>query len=92
VQYPDGNELHESKKETNEKMKETYEYNIGDWVIIKENDMKAQVNNIIYNADGDITLFTIIASNGIAYDLDSLDEIEPDPLYMDNVPGRVINS
>jgi len=37
-------------------------------------------------------LFTILASNGIAYDLDSLDEIKPDPAYMDNIPGRVINS
>ncbi|WQJ53845.1 MAG: hypothetical protein [Wendovervirus sonii] len=87
-----GNELHESKKENSNKMKETYKYNIGDWVIIKDNDMKAQVNNIIYDASGNITLFTIVASNGIAYDLDELDEIKPDPLYLDNIPGRVINS
>jgi len=33
--------LQESKNETTEKMKETYEYNIGDWVIIKDTEMKA---------------------------------------------------
>ena len=63
-----------------------------DWVIIKENGMKAQVYNVCNDGfTGKLTALTIIASDGRVYDC-APDEIVPDPLYMDNIAGRVINS
>lgn len=63
-----------------------------DWVIIKENGMKAQVYNVCNDGfTGKMTALTIIASDGRVYDCEP-DEIVPDPLYMDNIAGRVINS
>ena len=62
-----------------------------DWVIIKENQMKAQVTNVYNDGDGNLKMLTIVASNGVCYDVDP-DEIEPDPMYLINLPGRTINS
>lgn len=62
-----------------------------DWVIIKENGMKAQVTNVYNDGDGNLKMLTIVASNGVCYDADP-DEIEPDPMYLVNLPGRTINS
>ena len=62
-----------------------------DWVIIKENGMKAQVTNVYNDGDGNLKMLTIVASNGVCYDADP-DEIEPDPMYLINLPGRTINS
>ena len=62
-----------------------------DWVIIKENGMKAQVTNVYNDGDGNLKMLTIIASNGVCYDADP-DEIEPDPMYLANLPGVHLNS
>jgi len=62
-----------------------------DWVIIKENGMKAQVTNVVNDGDGNLKMLTIVASNGVCYDADP-DEIEPDPMYLINLPGSTINS
>lgn len=63
-----------------------------DWVIIKETGMKAQVVNVVNDDKGELTMLTILASNGTAYDVEDLSEIMPDPLYLENIPGRTINS
>lgn len=65
-------------------------YEPKDWVIIKETGMRAQVNDVVTNGDGKITMLTILASNGIMYDAEP-NEIKPDPMYIDNIPGREIN-
>ena len=62
-----------------------------DWVIIKENGMKAQVTNVYNDGDGNLKMLTIVASNGVCYDADP-DEIEPDPMYLANLPGVTVNS
>lgn len=62
-----------------------------DWVIIKENGMKAQVTNVYNDGDGNLKMLTIVASNGVCYDADP-DEIEPDPMYLANLPGMPVNS
>lgn len=65
-------------------------YEPKDWVIIKETGMRAQVNDVVTNGDGKITMLTILASDGILYDAE-VDEIKPDPMYLENIPGREIN-
>jgi len=66
-------------------------YEPQDWVIIKKNDMKAQVNDVVNNYDGELTMLTVLASDGHIYQVTPKD-IKPDPLYLDNIPGRVMNS
>ena len=87
--YQKTHSLTEAKVE-NKDMKLVYEPL--DWVIIKETGMKAQVVNVVNDDNGDLTMLTILASNGTAYDVEDLSEIMPDPLYLENVPGRTINS
>lgn len=87
---PNAHALSEAKVEAKDKRKIVYQPL--DWVIIKETGMKAQVTNVVNNDNGDLTMLTILASNGTVYDVDDLTEIEPDPLYLENVPGRRINS
>lgn len=62
-----------------------------DWVIIKATGMKAQVQTLVTNGDGDITMLNVLASDGINYSCNTSD-IEPDPLYLENLPGRTMNS
>ena len=81
--------LTEAKQQTN--ADEKVEYQPKDWVIIKELNMKAQVNAVVHNGDGELTMLTVLATNGILYDVD-YDEIMPDPAYIENIPGREINS
>ena len=59
-------------------------YEPQDWVIIKQNGMKAQVINVVNDGDGNLKMLTIVASNGVCYDADP-DEIEPDPMYLVNL-------
>ncbi len=66
-------------------------YEPQDWVIIKQNGMKAQVINVVNDGDGNLAMLTILASNGITYDADP-EEIEPDPMYLANLPGVAVNS
>ena len=66
-------------------------YEPQDWVIIKQNGMKAQVVNVVNDGDGNLRMLTILASNGVTYDADP-EEIEPDPLYLANLPGVAVNS
>jgi len=66
-------------------------YEPQDWVIIKQNGMKAQVINVVNDGDGNLRMLTILASNGITYNADP-DEIEPDPIYLANLPGVAVNS
>ena len=88
VEVEEANELSESVID-----KENIEiiYEPMDWVIIKENGMKAQVTNVVNDGDGNLKMLTIVASNGVCYDADP-DEIEPDPMYLINLPGNTINS
>lgn len=88
VNIEDANELSESLID-----KENIEiiYEPMDWVIIKENGMKAQVTNVYNDGDGNLKMLTIVASNGVCYDADP-DEIEPDPIYLANLPGVTVNS
>lgn len=88
VNVEDANNLSESVID-----KENIEiiYEPMDWVIIKENGMKAQVTNVYNDGDGNLKMLTIVASNGVCYDADP-DEIEPDPMYLINLPGSPINS
>lgn len=88
VNIEDANELSESLID-----KENIEiiYEPMDWVIIKENGMKAQVTNVYNDGDGNLKMLTIVASNGVCYDADP-DEIEPDPIYLVNLPGVTVNS
>lgn len=88
VNIEDANELSESLID-----KENIEiiYEPMDWVIIKENGMKAQVTNVYNDGDGNLKMLTIVASNGVCYDADP-DEIEPDPIYLANLPGVAVNS
>lgn len=81
--------LTEAKSQSKEG--EKVEYQPKDWVIIKDLNMKAQVNAVVHNGDGELTMLTVLASNGILYDVD-YDEIMPDPAYITNIPGREINS
>ena len=53
--------------------------------------MKAQVVNVVNDGDGNLRMLTILASNGVTYDADP-EEIEPDPLYLANLPGVAVNS
>ena len=66
-------------------------YEPQDWVIIKQNGMKAQVINVVNDGDGNLRMLTILASNGVTYDADP-EEIEPDPMYLTNLPGVAVNS
>ena len=88
VNIEDANELSESLID-----KENIEiiYEPMDWVIIKENGMKAQVTNVYNDGDGNLKMLTIVASNGVCYDAEP-DEIEPDPIYLANLPGVTVNS
>lgn len=88
VNIENANELSESLID-----KENIEiiYEPMDWVIIKENGMKAQVTNVYNDGDGNLKMLTIVASNGVCYDADP-DEIEPDPIYLANLPGVTVNS
>lgn len=86
---PNAHSLQESKVE-DKNLKLVYQPE--DWVIIKETGMRAQVINVVNNDKGELTMLTILASDGHAYDVEDLSEIEPDPLYLENVPGRTINS
>lgn len=87
---PNAHSLLSESKVENKKLKLVYQPE--DWVIIKENGMRAQVVNVVNDDKGEITMLTILASDGHAYDVEDLTEIEPDPLYLDNVPCRTINS
>lgn len=88
VNIEDANELSESLIDKNN-IEIIYEPM--DWVIIKENGMKAQVTNVYNDGDGNLRMLTIVASNGVCYDADP-DEIEPDPIYLANLPGVTLNS
>ena len=88
VNIEDANELSESLIDKNN-IEIIYEPM--DWVIIKENGMKAQVTNVYNDGDGNLKMLTIVASNGVCYDADP-DEIEPDPIYLANLPGVTVNS
>lgn len=88
VNIEDANELSESLIDKNN-IEIIYEPM--DWVIIKENGMKAQVTNVYNDGDGNLKMLTIVASNGVCYDADP-DEIEPDPIYLANLPGVAVNS
>lgn len=88
VNIEDANELSESLIDKNN-IEIIYEPM--DWVIIKENGMKAQVTNVYNDGDGNLKMLTIVASNGVCYDADP-DEIEPDPMYLANLPGVTVNS
>ena len=88
VNIEDANELSESLIDKNN-IEIIYEPM--DWVIIKENGMKAQVTNVYNDGDGNLRMLTIVASNGVCYDADP-DEIEPDPMYLANLPGVTVNS
>ena len=88
VNIEDANELSESLIDKNN-IEIIYEPM--DWVIIKENGMKAQVTNVYNDGDGNLRMLTIVASNGVCYDADP-DEIEPDPIYLANLPGVAVNS
>ena len=88
VNIEDANELSESLIDKNN-IEIIYEPM--DWVIIKENGMKAQVTNVVNDGDGNLKMLTIVASNGVCYDADP-DEIEPDPMYLANLPGVTVNS
>lgn len=69
-----------------------FEYEPEDWVLIKQLDnMKAQVVDVVNDGEGNLKMLTVVASNGSIYDVDP-DEIEPDPIYLQNVPGCVVNS
>lgn len=71
---------------------ESIEYEPEDWVLIKQLDnMKAQVVDVVNDGEGNLKMLTVVASNGNVYDVDP-DEIEPDPIYLQNVPGCVVNS
>jgi hypothetical protein len=43
--------------------------------------------DVVTNEKDEVVMLTVLASNGITYDVEPK-EIEPDPLYLENIPGR----
>lgn len=66
-------------------------YEPEDWIIIKETGKKAQVNTVNNDGDGKFVFLTAVGPDG-SYTIEDLSEIEPDPMYLINYPGRVVNS
>lgn len=77
----------------NEKKDEELEiiYEPEDWIIIKETGKRAQIHSVQNDGDGKLVLLTAIGPDGV-YTIEDLNLIEPDPMYLENIPGRAVNS